>query len=317
VTLFGDLDGLDSHYPVAHDSPGSRQYGVDSVPRTDGLDDDGQVQRCSPLGVDLAANNNDIGEPHAQDEVHKVLECRLVVSTISLVQIDPQSAELDAGGMDRHYFHTLAPGLLTAPTLRPRHDLAPIPQPTTAILDYRSREAVLDGDLVGRDRHVLRARRPAERVLPRQLAKGNAGSGPRASRQDLLATPGLRLARCTVTTHRRGLQRPLAPDSVRSSRLPPTMSLIRERRPGCQQIGRDSPVSSPDGHVLLGGESATVIEGLMWTEGLGAPGDITLAHPASAVRVPGVRSRPRAPFGRTSRCAARKVGCSPSSRHNR
>jgi hypothetical protein len=54
----------------------------------------------------------------------------------------------------------------------------------------------------------------------------------------------------------------------------------------------------------------------MWPRSLRAPGDITLAHPAS-VHGPGVRSRLRAPFAPTSRCAARKVGRSPSFRgHN-
>jgi hypothetical protein len=44
---------------------------------------------------------------------------------------------------------TGAPGLLSAPTLRPRRDLLPIPQSSSAVLGNRSRKAVLVGELVG------------------------------------------------------------------------------------------------------------------------------------------------------------------------
>jgi hypothetical protein len=43
----------------------------------------------------------------------------------------------------------LAPGLLPAPPLRPRRDLPPIPQPSSAVLRDRGQECSLLGDLVG------------------------------------------------------------------------------------------------------------------------------------------------------------------------
>src|SRR5512132_415247 len=42
----------------------------------------------------------------------------------------------------------LTPGLLGTPTLRPRRDLPPIPQPSSVVLGDRGREPILVGDLV-------------------------------------------------------------------------------------------------------------------------------------------------------------------------